>query len=79
MSLTVSATREPSNSAPRNLESAGAMGLAGVGTSQQVATRAACFNVRDREETDVENEFATSLAPILKASMKAKMMPSAKI
>ena len=48
-------------------------------TSQKVAIRAACFNVRDREETDVENEFATSLAPMLKASIKAKMTPSAKM
>ena len=48
-------------------------------TSQKVAIRAACFNVRDREETDVENEFATSLAPMLKASIKAKITPSAKM
>lgn len=48
-------------------------------TSQKVAIRAAWRRVKLRELTDVEKEFATSLAPILNASAKAKTMPSAKM
>jgi hypothetical protein len=48
-------------------------------TSQNVAMSAACRNVKLREETDVENKFATSFAPILNASAKANITPKAKI
>jgi len=50
-----------------------------VVTSQKVAIRAAWRRVKLRELTEVEKEFATSLAPILNASANAKTMPSAKM
>ena len=61
----VSATREPTRTAPRN--------------SQKVAMIMACVRVRDLDETEVANELATSLAPMFQASMKAKMTPKAKM
>ena len=39
----------------------------------------ACQYFKDRDETEVAQELATSLAPIFQASRKAKMVPSAKI
>lgn len=45
----VSVTREPTATEPEN--------------SATAATAIACFIVREREETDVANEFATSFAP----------------
>lgn len=53
-SLIVDATREPTRIAPRN--------------SQTAAARIACLKLRERELTEVANEFATSLAPIPYAS-----------
>lgn len=58
--LMVSATLAPTKSAPRN--------------SQIAAARTACFILKDREDTDVAKELATSLAPMLKASSAAKMV-----
>jgi hypothetical protein len=46
----VSATRAPTVTAPAN--------------SMTLAIIIACINVRDREETEVAKEFATSLAPM---------------
>ena len=47
--------------------------------SMTVAISMACTSVRDLEDTDVAKELATSLAPILQASKKAKSMPRAKM
>ena len=82
---TVSTTLDPNNNAPRNYanqpHSPIPKGEKGwfVATSQKVAIRAAWRRVKLRELTDVEKEFATSLAPILNASANAKTMPSAKM
>lgn len=38
----------------------------------------AWIKVKDLDETDVANEFATSLAPMFQASRKAKIKPKAK-
>jgi hypothetical protein len=61
----VSATRDPTRTAPAN--------------SITVAISIACFIVKDREETDVAKELATSFAPMFQASRKAKSMPIAKM
>jgi hypothetical protein len=63
--LIVSATREPTRTAPPN--------------SMTVAMSIACFMVRDREETEVAKELATSFAPMFHASRNAKSMPMAKM
>lgn len=55
----------PTRTAPRN--------------SVQEAINMACNMVKDRDETDVANEFATSLAPMFHASRKARIRPMAKI
>ncbi len=55
----------PTSTAPRN--------------SHTAAIHMACRRVRDREDTEVANELATSLAPMLNASRKAKIMPMAKM
>lgn len=47
----VSATREPTATLPEN--------------SQAEAMTMACLRVREREETDVAKELATSLAPVV--------------
>jgi len=52
--LIVSETRAPTSSAPRN--------------SMNVATTMACGSVREREDTEVAKEFATSFAPMFHAS-----------
>jgi hypothetical protein len=57
-------TRAPRRTAPRN--------------SAIAARMTACHNLSEREDTDVANELATSFAPILYASRKAKMKPIAK-
>lgn len=61
--LIVSAVRAPTATAPVN--------------SMIEAARAACFIVNDLDATDVANELATSLAPMLYASRSAKMVPIA--
>ena len=61
----VSATRDPTRTAPAN--------------SITVAMSMACFIVKDREETEVAKELATSFAPMFHASKKAKSMPIAKM
>ena len=61
----VSATRDPTRTAPAN--------------SITVAISIACFMVREREETDVAKELATSFAPMFQASRKAKSMLIAKM
>lgn len=61
--LIVSATRAPTSTAPRN--------------SQRAAARQACLIVRDRDETEVAKELATSLAPMLNASRAEKIVPMA--
>ena len=63
--LIVSATREPTRTAPAN--------------SMTDAIIMACFRVRERDETEVAKELATSLAPMFQASRKAKIMPIAKM
>lgn len=81
LSRTVSATREPTLTDPAN--------------SMQAAISIACLSVRDRDETDEANEFATSLAPtqvsqcwwkrvwnsvpMFQASRKANIVVTAKI
>ena len=47
--------------------------------SQTAAIHMACLRVKERDDTEVAKELATSLAPILKASKKAKIMPRAKM
>ena len=44
-----------------------------------IAMSIACLTVKDREETKVPNELATSFAPMFQASRKAKNMPMAKM
>lgn len=61
----VSATREPTSTAPAN--------------SMTDAIIMACLRVRERDETEVANELATSFAPMFQASRKAKIMPMAKM
>jgi len=63
--LMVPETRAPASTAPPN--------------SHTVAMAMACIMVRDREETDVAKELATSLAPIFQASRKENIMPKAKM
>ncbi len=55
----------PTSRAPRN--------------SVNEAMTMACGRVKDRDETDVAKELATSLAPMFHASRKAKIMPKAKM
>merc|ERR1712093_896033 len=62
--LIVSAVRAPTATAPAN--------------SMTAAASVACFIVSDLDATDVANELATSLAPMLNASRAAKMVPMAK-
>lgn len=63
--LIVSETLLPTSTAPRN--------------SQMAANIMACQYFKDLDETEEENELATSLAPMLKASKKAKIIAMAKI
>lgn len=39
----------------------------------------ACFMVKERDETEVANELATSLAPMFQASRKANSIAIAKM
>lgn len=63
--LMVSETLEPTNTAPRN--------------SMMAARIIACQYFKDLEETEVEKELATSLAPIFQASKNAKIIAIAKM
>lgn len=62
--LIVDAVLAPTVTAPKN--------------SKIAAARMACFIDKLLDETDVANEFATSFAPIMKASRVQKMTPMAK-
>ena len=63
--LIVPETLAPAKTAPKN--------------SQRPAKTMACQYFRDLEEIDDANEFATSFAPMLKASKNANNMAMAKI